>query len=132
LLLAEAARLVCGLDESSRAIGAAKQNARRNGISNCRFLPGDVVERVAEAKRTLGQIDRLVVNPPRKGIQPAALAAILALEAPLIIYVSCEPKSLCRDLDKLIGAGYRMEWLQPFDMFPHTEQVETVALVAKT
>jgi 23S rRNA (uracil1939-C5)-methyltransferase len=131
LLLAGAARAVWGLDESARSIDAAKQNARRNGIANCRFLQGDVVERVAEAKRTLGRIDRVVLNPPRKGMQPAALDAVLTAGAAWIIYVSCEPKSLCRDLNNFANGGYRLQRLQPFDMFPQTEQVETVALLAK-
>lgn len=131
LLLAGNARLVWGIDESSLAIDAAKQNARRNGIGNCRFNAGDLVEEVAEAKKRGERIDRMILNPPRKGLQPAAIDAVLALNVPQIIYVSCEPKSLSRDLDKLIGAGYRVLRLKAFDMFPQTEQVESVVLLEK-
>jgi 23S rRNA (uracil1939-C5)-methyltransferase len=130
--LAGSARLIWGIDESSLSIDAAKQNARRNGIANCRFVAGDLIERVAEAKKTLGRIDRIVLNPPRKGLQPAAMDAVLALNVPRVVYVSCEPKSLSRDLDKLVESGYRIARLQPFDMFPQTEQVETVVLLEKS
>ncbi len=131
LYLARTARLVWGIDESSLSIDAAKQNARRNGFSNCRFFSGDTEEKIAVAQKTLGRIDRIVLNPPRKGVQPAAMEAVLALKAPKIIYVSCEPKSLARDLDKLVTQGYRIVRLQPLDMFPQTEQVENVVLLEK-
>jgi 23S rRNA (uracil1939-C5)-methyltransferase len=131
LYVARTARVVWGIDESSLSIDTAKQNARRNGFSNCRFLAGDVEEKIAETYRTLGRVDSIVLNPPRKGVQPAAMEAILAVSAPKIIYVSCEPNSLARDLDRLINQGYRILRLQPFDMFPQTEQVENVVLLAK-
>jgi 23S rRNA (uracil1939-C5)-methyltransferase len=131
LLLAANARLVWGIDESSLAIDAAKQNARRNGVANCRFNAGDVVEQVPEAEKTLGRIERMILNPPRKGLRPLAMNAVLALNVPRAVYISCDPTSLSRDLDKLVGAGYRVLGLQPFDMFPQTEQVESVVLVEK-
>ena len=132
LYLAGAARLVWGVDDSSLSIDTAKQNARRNGISNCRFFEGDVAEKVAEAKKTLGQIDLIVLNPPRKGVQPEAMEAMLAVNAPKLIYVSCNSDSLARDLDKLLRRHYRVRRLQPFDMFPQTEQVETVVSLEKS
>ncbi len=131
IYLAGAARLVWGIDDGALAIDTAKQNARRNGISNCRFLEGDVAEKVAEAKKNLGGIDRIILNPPRKGVQPAAMEAVVAVDAPKIVYVSCEPASLSRDLDKLVNHGYRIVRLQPFDMFPQTAQVETVVLLER-
>ncbi len=132
LYLAGAARLVWGVDENALAIDTAKQNARRNGISNCRFFEGDVAEKLGEAKKTLGEIDLVVLNPPRKGVQPAAMEATIAVNAPKLIYVSCNPNSLARDLGKLVGQNYRLRRLQPFDMFPQTEQVETVVLLEKS
>jgi len=131
IYLAGAARLVWGIDDGSLSIDTAKQNSRRNGIGNCRFVEGDVGEKIAEAQKTLGKIDRIVLNPPRKGVQPAAMDAILAVKAPKIIYVSCEPTSLARDLDKLVTHGYRIARLQPLDMFPQTEQVENVVLLER-
>jgi 23S rRNA (uracil1939-C5)-methyltransferase len=131
LYLARTARVVWGIDESSLSIDTAKQNARRNGFSNCRFVAGDVREKITEAQKTLGRIDSIALNPPRKGVQPASMEAILAVNAPKIIYISCEPNSLARDLDKLVNLGYRILRVQPFDMFPQTEQVENVVLLEK-
>ncbi|HJU62864.1 MAG TPA: 23S rRNA (uracil(1939)-C(5))-methyltransferase RlmD, partial [Candidatus Binatia bacterium] len=131
LYVARTARVVWGIDESSHSIDTAKQNARRNGFSNCRFLAGDVGEKIAEAYKTLDRVDSIVLNPPRKGVQPAAMEAILAVNASKIVYVSCEPNSLARDLDRLVNQGYRILRLQTFDMFPQTEQVESVVLLAK-
>ncbi len=131
LYLAKSARLVWGIDESSLSVDMAKQNARRNGVSNCRFFAGDVSEKIVEAKKTLATIQCVVLNPPRKGVQPAALEALLGLRAQRMVYVSCEPVSLSRDLDRLITHGYRLLRLQPFDMFPQTEQVESIALLER-
>ncbi len=131
LYLAGNARLVWGIDDSALSIDTAKQNARRNGVSNCRFFEGDVAEKLAEVKKTLGGIDLIVLNPPRKGVQPPAMEATLNVQPPKLIYVSCNAISLARDLDKLVGHHYRVRRLQPFDMFPQTEQVETVVLLEK-
>lgn len=132
LYLAAAARQVWAIDDSTLSITTAKQNARRNGRGNCRFIAGDVSETVAQIRQNLPRLDLMVVNPPRKGVQPAAMAAILATGASKILYVSCEPKSLARDLERMISAGYNLRQVQPFDMFPQTDQVETVALLEKT
>jgi 23S rRNA (uracil1939-C5)-methyltransferase len=126
LPLARQALQVWGVDDSPDAIAAAKQNALRNGVGNCRFFAGDVAEKLTEAKRCLTNIDVAVLNPPRKGVQAAALEALLAAGPAQIIYVSCRPQSLARDLDRLVQAGYKIALLQPFDMFPQTDQVETV------
>jgi 23S rRNA (uracil1939-C5)-methyltransferase len=131
LTLARRVALVCGIDDSSLSIDTAKQNARRNGIGNCRFLHGDVAQKVTEAERFLDRVDCVVVNPPRKGMRPAALAATVNLQAPRIIYVSCEAASLARDLEQLLQHGYRVRELRCFDMFPQTDQVETVAALQK-
>ena len=131
LYLAVAARQVWAVDDSELSITTAKQNARRNGRGNCRFIAGDVATTLTQLTRDLPRIDLIVLNPPRKGIKPAAMEAVLAAGAPRIIYVSCEPRSLARDLEKLVGANYRIDRIQPFDMFPQTDEVETVVLLAK-
>ena len=131
LYLAQGAHLVWAVDESSLSIATAKQNARMNGVSNCRFFEGDVAEKVKEAARQLPRIDLVVLNPPRKGVQPDAMAALFSLQPRRIIYVSCEPETLARDLDRLTGRDYRVTAVQPFDMFPQTAEVETVALLEK-
>ena len=131
LYLAGAARQVWAVDENEAAIVSAKQNARRNGRGNCRFIAGEVAAAVAELRKNLPVFDLTVLNPPRKGISPEAMNQIVAVHAPMLIYVSCEPRSLGRDLDRLIAAGYRVDSVQPFDMFPQTEEVETVVLLRK-
>jgi 23S rRNA (uracil1939-C5)-methyltransferase len=131
LTLARKARLVWAGDDSAPAIAAAKQNARRNGVGNCRFFCGDIGAIVATAKSSLGRIDCLVVNPPRKGVQPAALQSLCELQVPRLVYVSCDPVTLARDLNVLEEHGYKVQRLQAFDMFPQTEQVETTALLAR-
>jgi 23S rRNA (uracil1939-C5)-methyltransferase len=131
LYLAVAARQVWAVDDSELSITTAKQNARRNGRGNCRFIAGDVATTLTQLTKDLPRIDLMVLNPPRKGIKTAALEAVLAAGAPRIIYVSCEPRSLARDLDRLVAANYRVEQIQPFDMFPQTEEVETLVLLRK-
>jgi 23S rRNA (uracil1939-C5)-methyltransferase len=131
LYLAVAARQVWAVDDSELSITTAKQNARRNGRGNCRFIAGDVATTLTQLTKDLPRIDLMVLNPPRKGIKGAALEAVLAAGAPRIIYVSCDPHSLARDLDMFVGASYRIARIQPFDMFPQTDEVETVVLLTK-
>ena len=131
LYLASTARQVWSVDDSELAVNTAKQNARRNGRGNCRFLAGDVGSMATKLKNDLGHIDLIVLNPPRKGLQPAAMKPIVECGAPKLIYVSCEPTTLARDLDRLVNGGYRIERLALFDMFPQTEQVESAVLLSK-
>jgi 23S rRNA (uracil1939-C5)-methyltransferase len=131
LHLASNARAVWGVDDNEPSISAAKQNARRNGIGNCRFLAGDVGDQLSEIKRTLGRIDLVTLNPPRKGVQPRAMDALLAADAARIIYVSCDPITMARDLNRLTDHGYAVSQIEPFDMFPQTEEVETVAALER-
>jgi 23S rRNA (uracil-5-)-methyltransferase RumA len=132
LNLAQGARQVWGIDDNEAAIVSAKQNARRNGIGNCRFHAGDAAAKIRELRGQWRSLDLVVVNPPRKGLQAAALAALLELGAPRLIYVSCDPASLARDLEKLVQAGYGIQSVQPFDMFPQTAEVENVVLLQRT
>jgi 23S rRNA (uracil1939-C5)-methyltransferase len=131
LYLAPTARQVWAVDDSELSITTAKQNARRNGRGNCRFVAGDVSETLAQWKQSLPSIDIIVLNPPRKGVQAAAMTTLRDIGAAKLIYVSCEPKSLARDLDKLTQDGYGISKVQPFDMFPQTEEVETVVKLEK-
>lgn len=131
LYLASRAKLVVGIDENAGAINVAKENARRNGYHNTRFFAGDAAEKLRETATTLAQLDLIVVNPPRKGLSPETLTALVTVKAPRLIYVSCDPLTLARDLDRFSEAGYVTLRVQPFDMFPQTAQVETVALLER-
>jgi 23S rRNA (uracil1939-C5)-methyltransferase len=131
IFLAAGARQVWAIDDHELSITTAKQNARRNGVGNCRFIAADVAQTVSRLGSSVEQVDLMVLNPPRKGIQSAAMEAIVAANAARIIYVSCDPKSLARDLNLIVNAGYGMRHVQPFDMFPQTAEVETVVLLVK-
>lgn len=126
LYLAPLARQVWAVDDNELSITTAKQNARRNGRGNCRFIAGEVVAILSQWKQSLPGIDLIALNPPRKGVQAQAMTELLEIGAPRLIYVSCDPKSLARDLNKFTEHGYRITAVQPFDMFPQTDEVETV------
>ena len=129
IFLAAGAKQVWAVDDNELSITTAKQNARRNGVGNCRFVAADVAQTVSRLRSSMERLDLIVLNPPRKGIQSAAMEAMLAAKAPRIIYVSCDPKSLARDLSRIVDAGYDVRDVQPFDMFPQTAEVETVVLL---
>src|SRR6185312_1182972 len=105
LYLASKAQLVIGIDDNEGAVNTAKQNARRNGYHNCRFFAGDAAEKLRETTLSLPQIAVAVVNPPRKGLSPEAFSALIGTNAARVIYVSCEPTTLARDLDHFTGEG---------------------------
>ena len=130
LLLAKRARFVVGADDHGAAIASARENARQNEIANCAFAAMDAAAALDAARRDR-PIDLITVNPPRKGIQPAAMDEIIHANAPRVIYVSCDPQTLARDLKRLKEADYRIGGIHPFDMFPHTAEVETVVLLTK-
>jgi len=117
---------VLGIELVEDAIKAAKDNAMFNGITNCSFYAGDVMDIVRQHSAIP---DVVVVDPPRDGLHPKALPYIVALNAPRLVYVACKPKSLARDLELLETAGYKVEQIEGMDMFPRTLHVEAVALL---
>ena len=129
LFLAPAAREVLGIEAVGAAVNDAEKNARLNGIRNCRFEAGDAAEMLEELRAEGRKIDLVVLNPPRKGCDERVLRDASALAPARIIYVSCSPRTLARDLDLLSGLGYRTLSVQPVDMFPQTPHVENVALL---
>jgi len=129
LSLAGTVAQVTGVDSSPRNIANAVENALVNRIENAAFLPGTVEALLAEPLRE--PADVVVVDPPRVGLTSKALRRTIALGAPAVVYVSCNPASLARDLHALIDAGYRVASLSPFDFFPHTPHLETLAVLMK-
>ena len=127
LLLARRARWVYGVELAQAAVDDAGANAAANGITNCTFLAGEVrfVLPSLIAKGVTAEV--VVADPPRAGFHPKALHALITLSARRIVYVSCNPTTLARDLGELSRGGYRVEWVQPVDMFPHTPHIEAVA-----
>jgi 23S rRNA (uracil1939-C5)-methyltransferase len=127
LLLARRCRWVYGVELTQAAVDDAARNAEANGIANCTFLAGEVrfVLPSLIAKGITAEV--VVADPPRAGFHPKALHALLTLRPARIVYVSCNPSTLARDLGALVRGGYRLEWVQPVDMFPHTPHIEAVA-----
>lgn len=127
LHLAQSAGAVIGIELSEEAVKNARENARLNGVSNCRFSAGDADE-LAEDLPDLVPLGAVVaVNPPRGGCAPDLLKALAAQRPRMLLYVSCNPETLARDLDLLAGHGYRTREVQPVDMFPQTGHIESVA-----
>ena len=131
LYCASQTKFVVGVEENERAVNVAKENARRNGYHNTRFFHGDAAQKIEEIATTLPPIDRIVLNPPRTGLSPEAFSSVIGVNAPQLIYISCSPRTLARDLDRFSDAGYAVGRVQPFDMFPQTDQIETLVLIEK-
>ncbi len=127
LLLARQARAVYGIELVPAAIEDATRNAAANGITNCTFLSGEVRHVLPELLGKGIRAEVVVADPPRAGFHPKALRAVLALGPGRIVYVSCNPGTLARDLGVLRAGGYRITAVQPIDMFPHTPHIEVVA-----
>jgi len=127
LLLARRVRAVYGIEVAAAAVADAIRNARANGIDNCTFLAGEVRHVLPELMRQGVRASVVVADPPRAGFHPKALLALAALAPARIVYVSCNPSTLARDVADLVRHGYRLEWVQPVDMFPQTPHIEAVA-----
>jgi tRNA/tmRNA/rRNA uracil-C5-methylase (TrmA/RlmC/RlmD family) len=127
-MLAPVAKNVVGVEIVEEAVEAAKENAALNGLDNCRFIAGDVLKVLDELTE---KPDTIVLDPPRDGIHPKALPKIVAYGVEKIIYISCKPSSLARDLPYFLRHGYRLERMCCVDMFPGTVHVETVVLLQK-
>lgn len=131
LLLARRCRWVYGVELAQAAVDDAGVNADANGIANCTFLAGEVRFVLPSLIAKGVTADVVVADPPRAGFHPKALDALVTLGAARIVYVSCNPSTLARDLAELVRGGYRLEWVQPVDMFPHTPHIEAVARLAR-
>ncbi len=132
LLLAKQARQVTGIEIVPEAIADAKVNAEINGISNVEFLVGKAETLLPELVSNGLIADVAVVDPPRKGCDAALLDALIEVGVGRIVYVSCNPATLARDVARLQDSGYVVEAVQPVDMFPWTGHVETVTLLTRS
>ena len=127
-LLAPVAGRVIGVEIVEEAVKAARENAKLNNLNNCEFIAGDVLKVIGDIKE---KPDFIVLDPPRDGIHPKALQHIIDYQVDRIVYISCKPTSLARDLDIMIEQGYRMERVVAIDQFPGTGHVETVVLLSQ-
>lgn len=126
-VLAPVAKRVVGVEIIGEAVAAARENAAGNGLNNCEFIAGDVgkvMEEIADKP------DLIVLDPPRDGIHPKAMPKIIRFGVERIVYISCKPTSLIRDLVLLGEGGYKVSAACALDMFPHTSGIETVCLLS--
>ena len=131
LFLAQKAKHVYGVEIVAPAIENARENAALNHIKNATFFVGKAEEVITEKYKEGLVADTIVVDPPRKGCDQQLLDTLVAMGPNKIVYVSCDPATLGRDLGYLVEKGYHVEKVQPVDMFPHSTHVETVALLVK-
>jgi 23S rRNA (uracil1939-C5)-methyltransferase len=132
LFIAGSAGRVYGVEVIPEAIENARQNARDNGITNAQFAVGKVEEVLpAYVEKTGDRPDAVIVDPPRKGCDPLCLQTILSVRPERMVYVSCDPATLARDLKILLEGGYDLQAVQPLDQFAHSIHVETVVLMSR-
>ena len=127
--MARSCRRVIGIEYVPEAIEDAKVNSRLNGIDNTLFFAGDMKDILTEDfLREHGRPDVIITDPPRAGMHGDVVQTILSADPRRIVYVSCNPATQARDL-QLLDSAYRVEAIQPVDMFPHTHHVENVVLL---
>ena len=125
-IMAPVARKVIGVEIVEEAVKAARQNAIENGLDNCAFIAGDVLKVLDTIEE---KPDFIILDPPRDGIHPRALSKIIAYGVERILYISCKPTSLVRDLEVFLESGYEVERACCVDQFPWTGNIETVCLL---
>ena len=122
---------VVGVELNRDAVQDAIGNARHNGVKNARFFAADATRWIGEAAAAGEKADVIFMDPPREGSTPEFLASVARMAPKRVVYVSCNPVTLARDLATLTKLGYKAEGFTPVDMFPHTEHIETVVLLSK-
>ena len=128
-ILAAVAKKVIGVEIVEEAVVAARENAERNGIKNCEFIAGDVLKVLDEIEE---KPDFIVLDPPRDGIHPKALPKIIEYQVDNLVYISCKPTSLARDLEIFLQRGYRVERCVCVDQFAQTVHTETICHLKHT
>lgn len=131
LFLAQKAKMVYGVEIVDAAINDAKKNAKLNGLDNTEFFVGKAEEVVPKLYKKGYRADVVVVDPPRKGCEVEVLETIESMNPKRVVYVSCNPSTLARDLKWMTEKGWKVEKVQPVDMFPHSMHVESVVLLTK-
>ena len=129
--MADKARHVIGAELNADAVTDAKANARINNTDNIEFICRDAGEFMTELAQNNQNADVVVTDPPRTGCSKAFLQSLVKLSPMRVVYVSCNPNTLARDLQYLTENGYKTMKIQPVDMFPYTKHVETVVLLSK-
>ena len=131
LVLARKAGRVIGVEIIDQAVADARENARRNGLTNAEFRCADASQAAAQLAAEGIRPDVIVVDPPRKGLDETGMDAMVQMDPEKIVYISCDPATLARDLKYLTARGYRLTTAWAYDMFPKCAHVETVVLLSK-
>jgi 23S rRNA (uracil1939-C5)-methyltransferase len=133
ILMAGHCKIIIGVEVRKDTIDDAKANARLNGVKNVEFVQGETLKILREFDRKnynqKNSFDAAIVDPPRKGLEAEVIEVIANLKIKKIVYISCNPSTLARDIKRFSGFGYSTREIQPVDMFPHTEHVECVAII---
>ncbi|MBI2266726.1 MAG: 23S rRNA (uracil(1939)-C(5))-methyltransferase RlmD [Armatimonadetes bacterium] len=127
LFLSSSAKRVTGLDVSEEAVSFARKNAHHNGIQNARFYAGSVEKRLPSLIEKVGTAQVALVDPPRSGCDDAVIAALARTRVERVLYLSCNPVTLARDVRRFSLSGYRLSDLTPLDFFPQTAHLEVLA-----
>ena len=131
MVAAKTAGQVVGVESNPQAVKDAVNNAKRNEMKNIRFVCADATQFLCDAAANGEHCDVLLMDPPRAGSTPEFISAAAKLAPNRIVYVSCNPETLARDLNLFIKHNYKVKKIQPVDMFPHTAHVETVCLLSR-
>ncbi len=131
ILASPKAGRVVGVELNGDAVKDAKVNAELNGVKNIEFFEDDAGRFMVKAAQSGAQYDVVMMDPPRAGASLEFLKSLVALAPKKVVYISCNPETQARDLAFLVKNGYRVKKIQPVDMFPHTEHVETVCLLSR-
>jgi len=131
LIAAQKAKNVIGVELNKDAVRDAISNAKRNKTDNIRFYCADATEFIMDLAKAKEHIDVVMMDPPRAGSTEEFLDAVITLNPNRVVYVSCNPETLARDLAYITQKGYQVQQIQPVDMFPHTAHVETVCLMSR-
>ncbi|HTP14034.1 MAG TPA: 23S rRNA (uracil(1939)-C(5))-methyltransferase RlmD [Bacteroidota bacterium] len=126
---------VVGIESAQSAIADAERNCAANGVNNCHFILGDLKDRLTVDHHWMENYPTpavIILDPPRSGVHPKVIGKLLEIRPPKIVYVSCNPATQARDLKALSAGPYRIDRMQPVDMFPHTYHIENVALLCRT
>ena len=129
--MAASCKKLIGVEIIPEAIENAKRSAEQNGIDNARFLCGDALQAAEELRKEGVRPDVIVVDPPRKGLTPELIETIVQMAPDRVVYVSCDPATMARDLKLFSDNNYSVKEITPCDMFPRTSHVECVVMMSR-
>ncbi len=131
LSMSDKCKRLIGVEIIPEAIENAKRNAAQNGVQNARFICGDAPQAAEQLRKEGIRPDVVVVDPPRKGLTPELIDTIVQMSPDRVVYVSCDPATLARDLKLFTEQDYSVKEITPVDMFPRTSHVESVCLMSR-